>query len=59
VVVPCSLVVVYRRFRGACCFHHQGDLTGLHYLISVIIVRKCIYDPLVPLTFRFDFLSKC
>jgi hypothetical protein len=19
------LVEVYRRFRGACCFHHQGD----------------------------------
>jgi hypothetical protein len=25
VVVPCSLVKVYRRFRGACCLHHQGD----------------------------------
>jgi hypothetical protein len=24
-VVPCSLVGVYRRFRGACCLHHQGD----------------------------------
>jgi hypothetical protein len=24
-VAPCSLVEVYRRFRGACCFHHQGD----------------------------------
>jgi hypothetical protein len=24
VVVPCSLVEVYRRFRGACCLHHQG-----------------------------------
>jgi hypothetical protein len=21
----CSLVEVYRRFRGACCLHHQGD----------------------------------
>jgi hypothetical protein len=20
---PCSLVEVYRRFRGACCFHHE------------------------------------
>jgi hypothetical protein len=27
VVVPCSLVEVYRRFRGACCLHHQGDET--------------------------------
>jgi hypothetical protein len=25
VVVPCSLVEVYGRFRGDCCFHHQGD----------------------------------
>jgi hypothetical protein len=25
VVVPCSLVEVYRRFRGACCLHRQGD----------------------------------
>jgi hypothetical protein len=23
-VTPCSLVEVYRRFRGACCLHHQG-----------------------------------
>jgi hypothetical protein len=25
-VAPCSLVEVYRRFRGACCLHHQGDI---------------------------------
>jgi hypothetical protein len=25
VVAPCSLVQVYRRFRGICCLHHQGD----------------------------------
>jgi hypothetical protein len=24
VIAPCSLVQVYRRFRGACCLHHQG-----------------------------------
>jgi predicted amidohydrolase YtcJ len=23
--VPYSLVEVYRRFRGACCLHNQGD----------------------------------
>jgi hypothetical protein len=23
VVAPCSLVEVYRRFRGACCLHHH------------------------------------
>jgi hypothetical protein len=25
VVVPCSLVEVYQRFRGTCCLHHHGD----------------------------------
>jgi hypothetical protein len=25
VVAPCSLPEVYRRFRGACYLHHQGD----------------------------------
>jgi hypothetical protein len=25
VVALCSLVEVYRRFRGTCCLHHQGD----------------------------------
>jgi hypothetical protein len=25
VVAPCSMVEVYRRFRGSCCLHHQGD----------------------------------
>jgi hypothetical protein len=24
-VAPCSLIEVYRRFRGACCLHHQVD----------------------------------
>jgi hypothetical protein len=25
VVVLCSLVEIYRHFRGAFCFHHEGD----------------------------------
>jgi hypothetical protein len=25
-VAPCSLVDIYRRFRGVYCLHHQGDL---------------------------------
>jgi hypothetical protein len=28
VVAPCSLVEVYRRFRGACCLHHEGCNVG-------------------------------
>jgi hypothetical protein len=27
VVDPCSLVEVYRRFRGACCLNHHGATT--------------------------------
>jgi hypothetical protein len=27
-VVPCSHVEVDRRFRGAYCFHHHGDVDG-------------------------------
>jgi hypothetical protein len=23
--VLCGLIDAYRRFRGACCLHHQGD----------------------------------
>jgi hypothetical protein len=26
IVAPCSLVEVYRRFRGPCCLHHQVAL---------------------------------
>jgi hypothetical protein len=26
VLAPCSLVEVCRRFRGACCLHHQGKV---------------------------------
>jgi hypothetical protein len=25
VVAPCSLVEVYRRFKGAFCLHHESD----------------------------------
>jgi hypothetical protein len=34
VVAPCSLVEVYRHFRGACCLHHQGkDLWNVGKLL--------------------------
>jgi hypothetical protein len=29
VVAPCSLVAVYRPFRGTCCIHHQGDASSI------------------------------
>jgi hypothetical protein len=31
VVAPCSLVEVYRRFRGACCLHHQDNETSVNF----------------------------
>jgi hypothetical protein len=31
VVAPFSLVEVHRRFRGACCLHHQGDETSVNF----------------------------
>jgi hypothetical protein len=27
IVAPYSLLDVYRRFRGACCLHHQSDVS--------------------------------
>jgi hypothetical protein len=53
VVVPCSLVEVYQRFRGPCCLHHQGDeyfvLTAMRtsnptistYLLKKTRLEKC------------------
>jgi hypothetical protein len=29
VFAPYSLVGFQRRFRGACCLHHQGSCTGI------------------------------
>jgi hypothetical protein len=46
VVAPCSLVEVYRRFRGACCLQHQGDdrqTTRRNNLEnSIIILNLCV-----------------
>jgi len=28
VVTPCSVVVVHQSFRGPCCLHLQGEVTG-------------------------------
>jgi hypothetical protein len=38
-VTPCSLVGVYRRFRGANFLHHQGDVTE-----AVRTSEKSIYS---------------
>jgi hypothetical protein len=41
VVAPCSLVEVYRRFRGACRLHHQGDKRGL--LIALMMETTLLH----------------
>jgi hypothetical protein len=33
-VALCSLVEVYRRFRGTCCLHHQGDDSQDHWVLK-------------------------
>jgi hypothetical protein len=37
VVVLCCLVEVYRRFRGACCLHHQGDRSEDNRLSMTVV----------------------
>jgi hypothetical protein len=39
VVTPCGLVEVYRRFRGAYCLHHHGDLTDVSEVLAASIIR--------------------
>jgi hypothetical protein len=47
-VAPCSLVDVYRRFRGTCCLHHQGD-ESCHCL-------KQLYFSIFKRHFKFSLL---
>jgi hypothetical protein len=42
VVAPCSLVEVYRRFRGACCLHHQGRLHCATTQKTAIFIQNMI-----------------
>jgi hypothetical protein len=39
VVAPCSLVQVYRRFRGSCCLHHQDATTQKAAIFILAAVR--------------------
>jgi hypothetical protein len=43
VVAPCSLVEVYRRFRGTCCFHHQDDKPTRRYNPEDSHLRVVLY----------------
>jgi hypothetical protein len=44
VVAPCSLAEVYRRFRGACCLHHQDDVS-MKKMGLRISERSKVYPP--------------
>jgi hypothetical protein len=46
--VPCSLVEVYRRFRGACCLHHQGALMMEAYVSQVSSTFQLLTKILYP-----------
>jgi hypothetical protein len=39
VVAPCSLVEVYRRFRGVYCLHHQGYDGGSDVLLIALMME--------------------
>jgi hypothetical protein len=39
VVALCSLAEVYRRFRGACCLHHQDDGSCSSYTIMILLTK--------------------
>jgi hypothetical protein len=41
-VALCSLVEVYRLFRGTCCLHHLGDSLNSHLHTSSIVFHKAI-----------------
>jgi hypothetical protein len=46
VLWPCNLIEIYRRFRGACCLHHQDAISYVDGLkrdqINVNLV--CLLD---------------
>jgi hypothetical protein len=41
-VSPCSLVEVYRCFRGACCLHQQGDVRLDDDALMTALKKTCL-----------------
>jgi hypothetical protein len=41
-VLPCSQIDVDRRFRGACCLHHQGVLKSMSTDVSEVHAASII-----------------
>jgi hypothetical protein len=42
VVAPLSLVEIYRRFRGACCLHPQGDRQTITEHLHDLVNSDCV-----------------
>jgi hypothetical protein len=59
VAAPCSVVKVYRRFRGACWLHHQGDDKGSNHLwkVSKLLPNYTAQQPRRQVTFTSSFSS--
>jgi hypothetical protein len=48
VVAPCSLVEVYRRFRGTCCHRQQGPDDGVSTYLWNVGLLLPVYTALQP-----------
>jgi hypothetical protein len=46
-VVACSLVEVYRRFRGDCCLHRQGVSRSLENFDLQYLILSAFRDKLL------------
>jgi hypothetical protein len=53
--VACSLVEVYRRFRGAFCLHYQGDESSLFIDVHKINKNDTQIHPQLTLKFVFEY----
>jgi hypothetical protein len=57
-VKPCSLVEVYRRFRGAYCLYHEGDRPddgGSKHLYLSCFVRRATFEKIDKFDFSFKY----
>jgi hypothetical protein len=65
VVAPCSLVKIYRRFRGSCYLHHQGEkllalvVKSISILYREVSFRSPKWEKLFYFVFAFWILYVC
>jgi hypothetical protein len=55
VVVPCSLVEVYQRFRGPCCLHNQSDEYFL--VFEIFSFKFCVHFLTPPCVLHIPSIS--